>query len=77
MKKLIYVLNLLVIFFTNVISQNITYKIGPEYETPERFKEYGYFLTAGNKPANVSFIREQEFGIQPIDLNSLNYKQER
>lgn len=72
MKKIIVTLCALSIGLVEGISQNITYKIGPEYEPTLKHKDYGYYLSNNNMPVNVSLLRENDFSIQPIDINTLN-----
>ena len=72
MKKIIFTLCALSIGLVEGTSQNITYKIGSEYEPTLKHKDYGYYLANNNTAVNVSFFRENDYSIQPIDLNTLN-----
>lgn len=72
MKKIIFTLCSLSLGLVQGISQNIICKIGGEYESTLKHKDYGYFLANNASPVNVSLLRGKDFSIQPIDLNTLN-----
>ncbi len=72
MKKIIFTLCAFSVGLIDGISQNITYKIGSEYESTDRHKDFGYFLTSNGSASNISYFRPNDFSIQPINLNTLN-----